>query len=64
MIRADVRRNRRSDAGTLSRAWVPWTGSTRTPSVRVINNDGELIATFTIDPTKEYQIKNRPGLNP
>lgn len=32
--------------------------------VRVINNDGELIATFTIDPTKQYQIKNRPGLNP
>ena len=32
--------------------------------VRVINNDGELIATFTIDPTKQYQTKNRPGLNP
>lgn len=32
--------------------------------VRVINNDGELIATFTIDPTKQYQIKNRPGIHP
>ena len=31
--------------------------------VRVINDDGELLATFTIDPAKQYQIKNRPGLN-
>ena len=32
--------------------------------VRVIDHDGVLIATFTIDPTKQYQIKNRPGLKP
>lgn len=32
--------------------------------VRVIDNDGELIATFTIDPTKQYQIKNRLGIHP
>ena len=30
--------------------------------VRVINEDGETLATFTIDPAKQYQIKNRPGL--
>ena len=29
--------------------------------VRVLNEDGELLAEFTIDPTKEYQTKKRPG---
>ena len=29
--------------------------------VRVINNDGELLAQFTIDPTKTYQTQKRPG---
>jgi len=29
--------------------------------VRVINNDGELLAEFTIDPTKNYQPQKRPG---
>ena len=30
--------------------------------VRVINDDGELLAESTIDPAKQYRIKNRPGL--
>lgn len=30
--------------------------------VRVINDDGELLAEFTIDPTKQYQTQKRPGL--
>ena len=30
--------------------------------VRVINEDGTVLATFTINPAKQYQIKNRPGL--
>ncbi len=30
--------------------------------VRVINDDGELLAEFTINPTKQYQTKKRPGL--
>jgi transposase InsO family protein len=29
--------------------------------VRVINQDGELLAQFTIDPTKTYQTQQRPG---
>jgi transposase InsO family protein len=29
--------------------------------VRVINDDGELLAQFTIDPTKQYQPQKRPG---
>ena len=29
--------------------------------VRVINDDGELLAEFTIDPTKTYQTRKRPG---
>ena len=29
--------------------------------VRVINDDGELLAEFTIDPTKTYQAQKRPG---
>lgn len=29
--------------------------------VRVINSDGELLAQFTIDPTKTYQTQQRPG---
>jgi transposase InsO family protein len=29
--------------------------------VRVINLDGELLAEFTIDPTKQYQTQKRPG---
>src|SRR5947209_7413829 len=29
--------------------------------VRVINEDGELLAEFTIDPTKTYQTQQRPG---
>jgi transposase InsO family protein len=29
--------------------------------VRVINHDGELLAHFTIDPTKQYQTQKRPG---
>jgi transposase InsO family protein len=29
--------------------------------VRVINSDGELLAEFTIDPTKTYQTQKRPG---
>jgi transposase InsO family protein len=29
--------------------------------VRVINDDGELLAEFTIDPTKTYQTQKRPG---
>jgi transposase InsO family protein len=29
--------------------------------VRVINDDGELLAEFTIDPTKPYQTQKRPG---
>ena len=29
--------------------------------VRVINDDGELLAKFTIDPTKTYQTQQRPG---
>jgi hypothetical protein len=28
--------------------------------VRVINNDGELLAEFTIDPPKTYQTQKRP----
>jgi hypothetical protein len=32
--------------------------------VRVINNDGEPLATFTIDPTKTYQTQQRPGQHP
>jgi transposase InsO family protein len=30
--------------------------------VRVIDHNGELIAEFTINPAKQYQIKKRPGL--
>jgi transposase InsO family protein len=30
-------------------------------NVRVIDNDGELLAQFTIDPTKTYQPQQRPG---
>jgi len=29
--------------------------------VRVLNDDGELLAEFTIDPTKTYQTQKRPG---
>lgn len=29
--------------------------------VRVINDDGELLATFTINPTRQYQTQHRPG---
>jgi len=29
--------------------------------VRVLNDDGELLAEFTIDPTKTYQTQTRPG---
>jgi len=29
--------------------------------VRVINDDGEILAEFTIDPTKTYQTQKRPG---
>jgi transposase InsO family protein len=29
--------------------------------VRVINDDGELLAAFTIDPAKQYQTQKRPG---
>jgi transposase InsO family protein len=29
--------------------------------VRVLNHDGELLAHFTIDPTKQYQTQTRPG---
>jgi transposase InsO family protein len=29
--------------------------------VRVVNHDGELLAHFTIDPTKQYQTQTRPG---
>jgi transposase InsO family protein len=29
--------------------------------VRVINDDGELLAEFTIDPAKQYQTQKRPG---
>ena len=29
--------------------------------VRVINNDGELLAEFRIDPSKQYQTQIRPG---
>ncbi len=29
--------------------------------VRVINHDGELLAHFSIDPTKQYQTQTRPG---
>jgi hypothetical protein len=29
--------------------------------VRVINDNGELLAHFTIDPTKQYQTQTRPG---
>jgi transposase InsO family protein len=29
--------------------------------VRVINDDGELLAEFTINPTKDYQTQKRPG---
>jgi hypothetical protein len=29
-------------------------------NVRVINNDGELLAEFTIDPTKIYQPQKQP----
>jgi transposase InsO family protein len=29
--------------------------------VRVMTDEGELLATFTIDPTKQYQPQNRPG---
>jgi hypothetical protein len=29
--------------------------------VRVINDDGELLAEFTIDPTKTYQTQKRRG---
>ncbi len=29
--------------------------------VRVINDDGELLAHFSIDPTKQYQTQKRPG---
>lgn len=30
--------------------------------VRVINDDGELLAEYTINPAKQYQTKKRPGL--
>lgn len=56
---------------------VPWTGSfgpcrsTSQPhrvmllvadrDVPVINEDGELLAEFTINPTKNYQTQKRPG---
>jgi len=29
--------------------------------VRVVNDDGELLAQFTIDPSKQYQTQHRPG---
>jgi len=29
--------------------------------VRVINDDGDLFAEFTINPTKDYQPQKRPG---
>lgn len=29
--------------------------------VRVVNDDGELLAQFTIDPSKQYQTQQRPG---
>ena len=29
--------------------------------VRVLNNDGEILAQFTINPTKTYQTQKRPG---
>ena len=29
--------------------------------VRVINENGELLAAFTLDPTKQYQTQKRPG---
>ena len=29
--------------------------------VRVLNDNGEQLAQFTIDPTKTYQTHNRPG---
>jgi transposase-like protein len=29
--------------------------------VKVITEDGELLAEFTIDPTKQYQAQKRPG---
>ena len=29
--------------------------------VRVINHDGDLLAEFTINPTKTYQTQKRPG---
>jgi transposase InsO family protein len=29
--------------------------------VRVLNDDGELLAEFTIDPTRQYQTQKRPG---
>jgi hypothetical protein len=32
--------------------------------VRVINDDGELLAECMIDPTKCYQPQKRPGQNP
>jgi transposase InsO family protein len=32
--------------------------------VRVINDDGELLAQFTINPTKDYQPQQRPGQRP
>lgn len=32
--------------------------------VRVINEDGELLAEFTIDPNKDYQPQKRPGQRP
>jgi transposase InsO family protein len=32
--------------------------------VRVINDDGELLAQFTINPTKDYQPQKRPGQHP
>ena len=31
--------------------------------VRIINEDGELLAEFTINPTKNYQPQKRPGRN-
>ena len=30
-------------------------------NVRVLNNDGEILAEFTIDLTKTYQTQNRPS---
>jgi hypothetical protein len=32
--------------------------------VRVLNDDGETLAEFTINPTKTYQTQKRPGQRP